>query len=236
MSEHKSRFGAFGRLLILGGFLVGSVAVWSPLATAQSELEVTSGGGESVAPPAATCVRFTQAGEWVSDPVLTHPLVPFLSSKTVAWGVFAGGVLLLYLMSFALFQGKLRRGGNPLTAFGRALAFWILAVGVTGYFLTGHLSYAENWCVDRSEEVIQGAAPARSDAEVVARYGVGINEVIDRRAIPLQAHIRLTPWYFWLGGIGVLSLFFLVGFRPSAGGSSTGAGRSSTDGPDSEDW
>ncbi|MFT6400056.1 MAG: hypothetical protein ACJAYU_004826 [Bradymonadia bacterium] len=205
--------------------LLGTLVTHQAPAAAQSRLETTTtGGGVTALPP--TCVRLTQDGEWVSEPILAHPLLPFLSSKAAAWGAFAGAALLLYLLSFALFQNKLRAGGSPLNAFGKALTFWILAVGVAGYFATGHLSYAENWCVDSSQGEIVGAAPARSDVDVIARYGVGINEVVDRRAIPLKAHIRLTPWYFWLGGVFVLGLFFHFGFRtggasPPAGGAST---------------
>lgn len=198
-------------------------------ASAQSELTLIPSASGATA-PASTCVRLTQEQEWVSDPVLTHPLMPFFSGSTAAWGTFAGVAVLLYLLAFALFQGKVRSGANPLATFGKSMIVWFLLVGLAGYFLTAHLAYAESWCLDVSGEVAPGIAPARSNAEVVDRFGVDINEIVDRRAIPFPAHVRLTPWYFWLGGTLFLVLISYVWFRPQgqSSGSSpgTGGGRS----------
>ena len=214
-SNKASRAGQAG-LFLAFPVLLGLCVLASP-AFGQTELETGLGSTADGAPQASTCVRLSQDGAWVSDPTLAHPLMPFLRGEQVAWGIFAGAAVLYYLLAFAFFQAKVRSGGNPLNTFGRALVLWVLITGCTGYFLTGHLAYAETWCVDSTQSEIEGAAPARTDDAVRDIYGVGINEIVDRRAVPMAAHIRLTPWYFWLGGTLVFSVIFLFGFRSSVG-------------------
>ena len=225
---------------LVAGVLASLVFAVSPLggatADAQTPLDV-SGTGTQVDLPPATCVRLTQDGEWVSEPVLAHPLLPIVNSDRVAWGAFAGLSVLLYFVAFVLFQTRVRGGASPLSSFGRAFLFFVLAVGASGYLLTGHLSYAKNWCVDASGASTPGAAPARTNAEVEGEFGVGINEIIDRGTIPLEAHARLTPWYFWLAGTGVLAAVFFFGFRsPNAPGSESSSGRATREASQPEKW
>lgn len=214
--------------LLLSLVLVFTMLLAGASAFAQRQLPGSGSSGGASA-PASSCVRMTQDGEWVSDPVLSHPLIPFLNSTKAAWLSFGATFLLFYLLAFALFQSKLRNGGQPLSSFGASLVVCVLLTGIAGYFLTGHLSYAENWCVDRTAVESQaGVAPSLGNAEVEERFGVGINEIATRGAIPIKAHLKLTPWYFWLGGAVLLALVFFFAFRSRGGGSAAAASTASS--------
>ncbi len=218
-------------------------ATVSPAFTwAQTELAVSTGPA-AIEAAAPTCVMMAQSGEWVSDPVLHSPWTPMLSGPLVCWAAFGGATVIMYLLCFMLFQSKVRQGSNAVAAFGGSMMWFAVAVAVAGYFMTGHLSYAQSWCIDHTMTGVIGAPPARSNADIIAQFGVGINEIIDRGAVPLNAHARLTPWYLWAAGAVVGAIVFALGFR-SGSGSSSGPGGSSPSsvGPNAsrksvvEDW
>ncbi len=202
----------FNTRSILPIALWAMVALVASAAWGQTRLPVsTSPAAVELAAP--TCVKMSQAGEWVSDPILHSPWLPLLSDPAVCWGAFAVAGLVLYLLSFVLFQARVRNGVSAVRAFGGTMILFMVLVSVAGYFTTGHLSYAASWCIDHTAVGVIGAPPARTNGEILAQFGVGINEIIDRGAIPLSAHARITPWYLWLG-VGLAgAAAFALGFQ-----------------------
>jgi hypothetical protein len=210
------------------GLFLLLLVLLAPAAQAQTELQLVErapGGPESAAP---TCVRLTQAGEWVAEPVLHAPWTPLLADPITCWTAFGIALVVLYVLAFGFFQSRVRGGSGAVSSFGFSMALLVFFGAVIGYFTTGHLSYADNWCVDHTMNGIIGAPPARSNEAVILQFGVGINEIIDRGAIPLKAHARLTPWYLWLPA-GVLgAIFFAFSFRSTKASTSAPVERGST--------